>query len=198
VEPFFATFSDLPTVEDTLAAHPKALVVALKLIARARRAATLAREFATLRRDHEVQEITVATLLREATEIVCAIHAPTLTLEAIARRQAEPARSAAEVQREVFGISAAELQHALIAAWRLPGLLVELLNNGHADSPRVRTISLATHFARHQARGWTHPALVGDLAELEALLHQPRESLLQRLGVPSELRARLLPDVPPE
>ncbi|HRG71623.1 MAG TPA: HDOD domain-containing protein, partial [Thauera aminoaromatica] len=142
--------------------------------------------------------ITVATLLREATEIVCAIHAPTLTLEAIARRQAEPARSAAEVQREVFGISAAELQHALIAAWRLPGLLVELLNNGHADSPRVRTISLATHFARHQARGWTHPALVGDLAELEALLHQPRESLLQRLGVPAELRARLLPDAQPE
>lgn len=198
VEPFFATFSDLPTVEDTLAAHPKALVVALKLIARARRAAALAREFATLRRDHEVQEITVATLLREATEIVCAIHAPTLTLEAIARRQAEPARSAAEVQREVFGISAAELQNALIDAWRLPELLAGLLDSGHADNPRVRTITLAARFARHQARGWTSPTLADDLAELEALLHQPRESLLQRLGVPAELRARLLPDAQPE
>jgi len=129
---------------------------------------------------------------------VCAIHAPTLTLEAIARRQAEPARSAAEVQREVFGISAAELQNALIDAWRLPELLAGLLDSGHADNPRVRTITLAARFARHQARGWTSPTLADDLAELEALLHQPRESLLQRLGVPSELRARLLPDVPPE
>lgn len=198
VEPFFTAFSALPTVEDTLAAHPKALVVVLKLIARARRAATLAREFATMRRDHEVQEITVATLLREATEIVCAIHAPTLTLEAIARRQADPARPAAEVQREVFGVSAAELQHALIAAWRLPGLLAGLLDSDHADNPRVRTITLATRFARHQARGWTSPALQDDLAELEALLHQPRESLLQRLGVPADLRAGLLPDTQAE
>ena len=151
-----------------------------------------------MRRDHEVQEITVATLLREATEIVCAIHAPTLTLEAIARRQADPAGPAAEVQREVFGVSAAELQHALIAAWRLPGLLAGLLDSDHADNPRVRTITLATRFARHQARGWTSPALQDDLAELEALLHQPRESLLQRLGVPADLRAGLLPDTQAE
>ncbi|HNB47245.1 MAG TPA: hypothetical protein PLL72_23940, partial [Burkholderiaceae bacterium] len=61
-----------------------------------------------------------------------------------------------------------------------------------------RTITLAARFARHQARGWTSPTLADDLAELEALLHQPRESLLQRLGVPAELRARLLPDAQPE
>ena len=34
--------------------------------------------------------------------------------------------------------------------------------------------------------------------ELEALLHQPRESLLQRLGVPADLRAGLLPDTQAE
>lgn len=194
VEPFFTTFSVLPTVEDSLAAYPKALIVVLKLIARARRAATLAHEFATLRRDHEVQEITVATLLRETTEIVCTVHAPTLALEAIERRLADPTRPASVVQREVFGVSAPELQHALIAAWRLPALLAALLDDLHADNPRVRTIALATRFARHQTRGWSSPALEGDLLELEALVHHPREILLMRLGVPAELRERMLPD----
>jgi len=198
VEPFFTAFSGLATVEDTLAAYPKALVVVLKLIARARRAAMFAREFATMRRDHDVQEITVATLLHETTEIVCAIHAPTLTLDAIGRRRTEPARPAAAVQREVFGVSAAELQHALISAWRLPGLLAGLLDSSHADNPRVRTITLATRFARHQARGWSSPALASDLTELEELLHQPRETLLQRLGVPAEIRVHLLPHAPEE
>lgn len=193
VEPFFAAFAGLPTVEDTLAAHPKALVVVIKLIARARRAAEFARDFAVLRRDNDVQEITVATLLREATEIVCSIHAPTLTLEAIERQFAAPDRPAAEAQRAVFGVTAAELQHALVVAWRLPELLAGLLESGNADNPRVRTIRLAACFARHQARRWTNPALADDLTELEALLHHPRETLLQRLGVPADVRARLLP-----
>ena len=44
VEPFFTAFADLPTVEDALAAHPRALIGVLKVIARARRAADYARE----------------------------------------------------------------------------------------------------------------------------------------------------------
>jgi HD-like signal output (HDOD) protein len=193
IEPFFAAFASLPTVEDTLAAHPKALVVVIKLIARARHAAEFARDFAVMRRDHDVQEITVATLLREATEIVCSIHAPTLTLAAIERQLAELGRPAAEAQRAVFGVTAAELQHALVVAWRLPALLTDLLEGGDTDDPRVRTVRLAARFARHQARGWTNPALEADVIELEGLLHHPREMLLQRLGMPAEVRAALLP-----
>jgi HD-like signal output (HDOD) protein len=194
VDPFFTAFSGLSTVEDTLAAHPKALVVVIKLIARARHAADFARDFAVMRRDHDVQEITVATLLREATEIVCSIHAPALTLEAIARQIAERGRPAAESQRAVFGVTAAELQHALVVAWRLPALLTDLLDSSDADDPRVRTVRLAARFARHQARGWTSPALEADVVELEGLVHHPREMLLQRLGMPAEVRAALLPD----
>lgn len=193
VEPFFAAFAALPTVEDTLAAHPKALVVVIKLIARARRAAEFARDFAVMRRDHDVQEIIVATLLREATEIVCSIHAPTLTLAAIERQLAERGRPAAAAQRAVFGVTAAELQHALVLAWRLPELLTDLLERGDADNPRVRTVRLAARFASNQARGWTNPALEADVIELEGFLHHPREMLLQRLGMPAEVRARLLP-----
>lgn len=193
VEPFFATFAGLPTVEDALAAHPRALIGVLKVIARARRAADYARDFAVVRRDIDPQEITVATLLHEATEIVCWILAPQLTLQVLERQRENPQMRSADAQRAVFGASAAELQLALIRAWHLPELLVTLLDDSQQDNPRVRTIQLAADFARHLAHGWEDPALPDDLAALEALLHLGRESLLHRLGVPDDIRARFLP-----
>ncbi|MDX5409002.1 MAG: HDOD domain-containing protein [Thauera sp.] len=197
VEPFFAAFSDLPTVEDALAAQPRALIGVLKVITRARRAADYARDFAVIRRDLDVQEIVVATLLHEATEIVCWIHAPGLTLQVHEHQRREPGLRSATAQRAVFGVSAAELQLALIRAWHLPELLVTLLDDSQQDNPRVRTIQLAADFARHLGNGWGDAALPDDIAALEGLLHMAREPLLHRLGVPEDMRARFLPPAPP-
>lgn len=197
VEPFFAAFSDLPTVEDALGAQPRALIGVLKVIARARRAADYARDFAVIRRDLDVQEIVVATLLHEATEIMCWIHAPMLTLQISENQQQHRGLRSAAAQRAVFGVSAAELQLALIRAWHLPELLVSLLDDRQQDNPRVRTIQLAADFARHLGNGWGDAALPDDIAALEALLHLAREPLLHRLGVPEEMRARFLPAAPP-
>ncbi len=92
VEPFFTAFSGLPTVEDTLAAHPEGAGRGAQAdrarAPRGRRSRASSRPCGAITTS---QEITVATLLHEATEIVCAIHAPTLTLEAIERRRTEPA-----------------------------------------------------------------------------------------------------------
>jgi len=197
VEPFFAAFSDLPTVEDALAAQPRALIGVLKVITRARRAADYARDFAVIRRDLDVQEIVVATLLHEATEIMCWIHAPMLTLQISENQQQHRGLRSAAAQRAVFGVSAAELQLALIRAWHLPELLVTLLDDSQQDNPRVRTIQLAADFARHLGNGWGDAALPDDIAALEGLLHMAREPLLHRLGVPEDMRARFLPPAPP-
>ncbi len=191
VEPFFTLFDDLPTVEDALAEHPRALVGVLKVIGRARKVADYARDFAVLRRDLDVQEITVAALLHETTEIVWWIHAPTLSLEIQRRQLDQPGLRSTDAQRAVFGTTAVELQLALIRAWRLPQLLVALLDDREQDNPRVRTIRLAADFSRHLARGWDNPALPDDLGALEALLHMGRDALLARLGAPEEARLRL-------
>lgn len=192
VEPFFKAFDELPTVEDALAAHPRALVGVLRVIGRARRAAEYARDFAVLRRDLDVQEITVAALLHDTTEIVTWIHAPTMSLEVLRRQQAQPGLRSAEAQRAVFGVTAAELQLALVRAWHMPQLLVALLDDREQQNPRVRTIRLAADFTRHLAHGWDDPALPDDLAALEDLLHLGRETLLTRLGAPEEALERLL------
>lgn len=196
VDPFFRLFDQLPTVEDALKASPQALLKVLRVIARARRAADLAREFAIARHDLDVQEITVAAALHEATEIVCWIFAPTLTERVYTLQLADRTLRSGDAQRQVFGVTAAEIQLELIRAWRLPALLVQLLDPSLKDDPRVRTVMLATRTARHLARGWDDAGLPDDLADLEALLRVPRESLLARLGAPEEARARLL--TPPE
>ena len=192
IEPFFRLFGTLPMVEDTLKARPRALVGVLRVIARTRRIAGLAREFAIMRHDLDVQEITVAASLHEATEIVCWIHAPTLTEQVYALQAADRSLRSADAQRQVFGITANELQLALIRAWRLPPLLTQLLDDSQQNDPRVRTVSLAARLTRHLTRGWDDPGLPDDLAELGALLRIPRETLLQRLGAPDEAVNRLL------
>lgn len=198
VEPFFDAFADLPTVEETLAHHPRALVGVLKVIARARRAADYARDFAVIRRDIDPQEIAVATLLHEAIEIVCWIRAPQLTLQVFERQRENPQLRSVDAQRAAFGTSGTDLQLELIRAWHLPELLVSLLDDTQQDNPRVRTIQLAADFARHLAHGWEDAALPDDLSALEKLLHLGREQLLHRLGVPEALRARFLPPLTAE
>jgi len=193
VEPFFHLFDTLPTVEDALKAHPRALVGVLKLISRARRVAELAREFAVMRHDLNVQEITVAALLHDATDIVCWVHASDLTEKVHALQTADRHLRTKDAQRQIFGVTAGEIQLGLIRAWRLPELLVQMLDESQQDDPRVRTVALAARLARHIARGWDDPGLPDDIDELEALLRIPRETLLNRLGMPEEARNRLIP-----
>ena len=190
VEPFFATFDTLTTVEDTLRAHPKALIGVIRVIANARRAADFARDWAVVRHDLDPNEITVAALLREATEIVCWVFAPELTQRVYTMQSADRGLRSAAAQKAVFGTTANEIQLGLIRAWRLPELLVQLLDETQHENARVRTVRLAADFARHLARGWDDAALPDDIAAIGTLLHLPREALLQRLGVPEEFRSR--------
>lgn len=193
ITPFFNTFSAMPTVEDTLAGHSNALIGVLKVIGRARRAAHYARDWAILRHDLDVDEVTVAALLLEAVEIMCWTFAPTLTLRVHEMQCANRWLRSAEAQRKVFGVTAQEIQVALVRAWKLPQLLVTLMDDANADNPRVRNVQLAADFARHLEFGWDNDALPDDIAEIEKLVHLNREPLLARLGTPVEELYRFFP-----
>jgi HD-like signal output (HDOD) protein len=193
IEPFFKTFADLTTVEDALADRPQALLGLLKVVGRARKAAHYAHDWAVVRHDFDVGEITIAALLQQAAEMVCWINAPELTRKVYALQRADRSLRSVVAQREVFGVTAHELQIALIKAWRLPGLLIRLLDESQADHPQVRTITLAADFARHAAMGWDNAALPDDITALNALLRIPPEALMRRLEAPEAIWPRLLP-----
>lgn len=193
VAPFFEAFGQMTTLEDRLAGHPQALVGVLKVIGRARRAAHLARDWAILRHDLDVDEITVAALLIDAVEIMCWIFAPALTQRVYEMQRGNRWLRRAEAQRQVFGVTAQEIQEGLVAAWKLPELLVTLMDPAHAMNPRVRNVLLAANFARHLESGWDNDALPDDVVEVAALVHLQPEQLLPRLGVPSEELHRFFP-----
>ena len=186
ITPFFERFGELPTVEDHLAQHPRALVGLLKVVSRARNAARWARELALLRHDIDIDEVTVAALLHEAAEILFWCFAPVCMLKVQELRQANPHMRSAQAQEAVLGVSITDVQLALVHAWRLPQLLVALLSDGDSDNPRVRNVVLAADLARHAANGWDDPALPDDFTEISKLLHIKRSTIMQRVGVPEE------------
>ena len=183
IDPFFRDFQNLPTVEDHLKGHPKALVGVLRVMARARKASHWAREWAINRHDLDVDEITVATLLHDVAEIMMWCFAPTLALAVRDAQTVDRRRRSVDVQREIYGVALFEIKLDLAKAWRLPELISMLLDDDKARNPRVRNVKLAVDLARHSAHGWDDNALPDDFAAIEELLHMSHEALLHRLGL---------------
>lgn len=186
ITPFFRAFSELPIVEERLKDYPQALLGLLKAIGRARRAAHWAREWAILRRDMDVDEITLATLLHDLAEIMMWLYAPAMALQFRDVQRARPHQRSAVIQEEVYGIPLYKLKLALAEAWRLPALVVQLLDHRQAENPRVRNVKLAVDLARHSALGWTDPALPDDFKAIRALLHINQATLIRHLAVDDE------------
>lgn len=189
ITPFFAKFENLPLVEDRLKDLPQALLGLLRVIARARQSSLFARDWAVLRHDLDVEEVTVAALLHDTAEILLWCFAPALMLAIRARQAETPGLRSAAAQEAVLGIRIGDLQLALARAWRLPELLQALMDDGHAEHPRVRNVIQAVNLARHAANGWNDPAIPDDLCEIGKLLGISEASLLERL--------RRIADIPP-
>jgi len=183
IEPFFRDFRDLPLVEDSLKPHPKALLGLLKVMARARHASRWAHEWALVRHDLDVDEITVATLLYDVAEILMWCFAPTLALQVRDMQTKDRALRSQTAQQMIYNITLPNLQLELARLWHLPELLTTLMDRSNADNPRVQNVTLAVDLARHSANGWDDAALPDDYAAIEDLLHISHENLLQRLGL---------------
>ena len=131
--------------------------------------------------DLDVDEITVAALLHEAAEIICWCFAPTLTEAVYDMQRTDRNLRSVAAQRQVFKVSAHDLQLSLVRQWHLPELLVSMMDSHQINNPRVATVKLANNLARHTAQGWDNAAIPDDLAETAKLLGISEESLLDRL-----------------
>ncbi|MBA3032332.1 MAG: HDOD domain-containing protein [Gammaproteobacteria bacterium] len=183
MEPFFRDFQELPMIEDQLKSHPRALLGLLKTISRARKAAQWSRDWAIYRHDLDVDEIIVATLLYDFTEILMWCFAPNLALQFAEKQKADRTLRSIAVQADVFNLPLHQIKMALTQAWRLPELLTTLMNQDNADNPRVRNVKLAVDLARHSANGWDDAALPDDYKAIGELLHLSEEAVMRRLGL---------------
>ena len=171
ISPFFRVFGPQPTVQARLADDPRALAGLHEVLYRAHRAARFALGFAVHRMDHDAAVIHEAALLHDLAEMLLWCHAPALALRIQVAQQADPTLRSSTAQRATLNIELADLQQALMKAWRLPELLVHISDDRHADSPGVRNVLLAVRLARHTSQGWSNPALPDDINEIADLLN---------------------------
>ncbi len=185
ITPFFTAFRDQAVIETCLAGHPAALEGLRRVLRRAHRAAQFALGFAVHRQDYDAALIHEATLLHDFAEILMWVHAPGLCQTMARRQRQDPDLRSVDVQQEVLGITLADLQQALMKAWRLPALLVTIADDHDSELPQVRNVQLAIRFARHSAEGWDNPAVPDDvqaIADLLTLGNAPTLQLLHRLN----------------
>lgn len=181
IGPFFRSFARQPTVQERLASQPEALEGLHAVLRRARRAASFALGFAVHRMDHDAEVIYEAALLHDFAEMLLWCHAPQLALSMARAQQRDPSLRSAAAQTVTLGVELADVQQALMKAWRLPELLVRISDDHHANTPQVRNVHLAIRVARHTANGWDNAALPDDVREIAALLNLAQEPTLKLL-----------------
>ncbi len=179
IPPFFRAFAAPQAVEDRLGDASDALAGIRRLLRRAHRGARFALAFAIHRADPDAASIHAATLLHEFAELLLWCHAPALALRIRAMQERDPTLRSRAAQRQVLNVELAELQQALVVAWRLPALLSE--KEGGARSAGTRTVALAAQLARHVASGWDNAAVPDDVAEIAEFLHLSVSATLELL-----------------
>ncbi len=202
IGPFFRLFGELPTISQALHGSTGAAEVQAGLQAvldRSHRAAQFALGFAAHRMDPDAAVIHEAALLHGFAELLLWCHAPVLALTIARRQRADATLRSALAQQAVLGISLADLQQALMKAWRLPALLIRLDDEQQADSPQVKNVALAVRLARHTAQGWDNAALPDDVSDIAALLQlgtEPTLKLLQEIDTPERRAIQALNATP--
>ncbi|MEY2633819.1 MAG: hypothetical protein RIR00_2473 [Pseudomonadota bacterium] len=187
IEPFFAHFDKLVTIEDMLKdENSQALLGALNVIRRSQRAARYAHEWGIWRHDVNVEEVTVAAVLHDLAEVLLWCLAPHLALDIRGLQQADANLRSAVAQERILGVRLQDIQLGLCHIWHLPELLVDLIDDSKDGHPRVRNVSLAVKLARHSATSWQDAALPDDYKDIADLLHLSLDALKNKLGLDKE------------
>jgi HD-like signal output (HDOD) protein len=181
IEPFFKHFENLPVIEEALKPYPQALLRLLQVIRRAQRASHYACNWALWRYDMNAEEVVIAALLHDIAEILLLCFSPQQALQIYALQQGDHSLRSAVAQERVLGFHLLDLQLALCRHWQLPELLLNLMDDTHAEQARVKNVKLAADLARHSANGWDDAALPDDYLAIETLLNISHDELLARL-----------------
>ncbi|MER2512096.1 MAG: HDOD domain-containing protein [Nitrosomonas ureae] len=161
-----------PLAEEVLGhSNMNALVHLLKTAHRSNVAASYAYDWAIRLHDLHFADIRLAALLHDIAEMLMWCFAPVEMLKIKQLQKQNKALRSAAVQEKILGFTLNQLQHELAVRWKLPELLITLMDDQHARSQRVRNVILAVNLARHSANGWDDAALPDDYEEISKLLH---------------------------
>ncbi|HSI22660.1 MAG TPA: HDOD domain-containing protein [Methylophilaceae bacterium] len=179
---FFREIRPEPLVEDVLHDHLPALTNLLRTVRRAQRASRYAFDWALLLHDLRAEEVRIAALLSYIAEMMMWCFSPEAMLKIRAMQDMDKTLRSTTVQQQVLGFQGMELQKALTTEWKLPGLLLTLMDPAHSKNERVCNVMLALNLARHSANGWDDAALPDDYRDIAALLRVEPEKVKAMVG----------------
>lgn len=183
-------FRDIPAnflVEDTLKDNLTALTHLLRLIRRAHRAAHFAADWATHLADLHAEEVRIAALLHDLSEMLMWCFAPDKMNTIHNMQHADKTLRSHAVQQEVLGFKLHDLQKELVEVFQLPPLLSKLMQDEASGEQRVRNVTLAVNLARHSANGWDDAALPDDYHDIAEFLRMDIGRAKRIIGVPDDV-----------
>ena len=178
LDTFFREVPATPVAEDMLQGHLEALVHLLHTVQRAQRAAHYAFDWALRLHDLHAEEVFVSALLTHVTEMLMWCFNPLQMLEILKLQEADKTLRSADVQKQLLGFTGIALQRELAIEWKLPELLLDLMDPAKARTTRVRNVMLAVNLARHSAQDWDNAALPDDYREIALLLRMEPDKVM--------------------
>jgi len=182
IEPFFNKVVSTISVEEKLSSQTPALIAALRVVHRSHRASSYAFDWAVRLRDMHFEEVRVAALLRDLAEILMWCFAPGGMLKIKALQDQDKLMRSGTAQEQVFGFRLIALQTELVKEWKLPALLLHLMDGESGHETRVRNVVLADRLARHSSHGWDDAGLPDDYKDVSALLNMSIEDVKEIVG----------------
>jgi HD-like signal output (HDOD) protein len=181
---FFNNLTPGLLVEDTLKDNLTALTHLLRRIRRAHRAARFAGDWATHLADLHAEELCIAALLHDLSEMLMWCFAPEKMNTIFDMQKADKTLRSQAVQEKVLGFKLHDMQNELVEVFKLPPLLKQLMHDESANEHRVKNVLLAVNLARHSANGWDDAALPDDYTDIAEFLRVDVERAKLIIGVP--------------
>ena len=176
-----------PLVEEILGRdNMSALVYLLKTAHRANIASSYAFDWAVRLHDLHFEEIRIAALLHDIAEMLMWCFASNEMLKIKHLQKSDKTMRSVTAQENIFGFSLNQLQLELAVKWRLPKLLINLMDDNCSNLQRVRNVALAVNLARHSANGWNDAALPDDYEGIAKLLHLQPGDIMTIVGAPKQ------------
>jgi HD-like signal output (HDOD) protein len=182
IEPFFNSVVSKVSVEEMLSTQTPALISALHVVHRSHRASSYAYDWAVRLRDLHYEEVRIAALLRDLAETLMWCFAPAEMLQIKAIQDQDKSMRSGAAQEQILGFRLVALQKELVKEWKLPTLLLNLMDGDNNQQARVRNVVLADRLARHSSHGWDDAALPDDYKDIAALLSMKVDDVKEIVG----------------
>ena len=179
-----------PLIEEVLGrGNMNALVYLLKTTHRANLASTYAFDWAVRLHDLHFAEIRLAALLHDIAEMLMWCFSPAEMLKIKQLQKQNKSLRSTVAQEKILGFSLYQLQLELAIKWKLPELLITLMDDNNSNLQRVRNVVLAVDLARHAANGWNDAALPDDYENIAKLLHMQPTDVMTIVGASKQAEA---------